>query len=385
MNEILFPRPSPELRAALDELLVLIDKTFPLPSRFRAGLGRDVAELSRLLTSGRDEREDGYMGRPALKSAYLRYFLPWNVYRLSRLLPALPLSLADGDAVLDLGSGPLTVAVALWLSRPELRGLELEFRCLDRNAAALEAGKALFAALAARSPTKWRIKTIRGSLGTKIEGKGAALVVAANLFNELFWNDRSSEAAAGERYGRLLASLGSDAASILVVEPGIPRSSWFISALRASLLSLGRFPIAPCPHDADCPLPGGRRGAKWCHFAFDTEDAPAALHKLSAAAGIPKERATLGFIYAGPAPTAAGRIEPEPTGGTALRLLSDAFPVADGRTARYACTKAGLALVEGGRRQVEALESGTLLRLEPGAAPSGRDPKTGCPVFLPRL
>lgn len=137
----LFPPLSPDARRVLDGLPSLIDRVFPLPRRFRRLLGRDVAELSRLLTADRKERGESYLGKPDLLSAYLRYFLPWNLYRLCRLLPALPLTLAGGDAVNDLGSGPLTLALALWICRPDLRPLALEFRCLDRTGTVLEAGK----------------------------------------------------------------------------------------------------------------------------------------------------------------------------------------------------------------------------------------------------
>jgi hypothetical protein len=36
---------------------------------------------------------------------------------------------------------------------------------------------------------------------------------------------------------------------------------------------------------------GRGRKKKWCHFAFDTQDAPRALLGFSAVAGLPKERA----------------------------------------------------------------------------------------------
>ncbi|MDR1212470.1 MAG: rRNA methyltransferase, partial [Spirochaetaceae bacterium] len=111
------------IKTELEELMVLIEQTFPLEKRFRQDLPHDTARLSRLLTYEREEREDGYMGKAALLGAYLRYFLPWNVYRLSRILPGLPLALKDGDLLLDLGSGPLTFPAALWLCRKEFRSL----------------------------------------------------------------------------------------------------------------------------------------------------------------------------------------------------------------------------------------------------------------------
>ncbi len=378
-DERLFPRPSADLRGRLDALLDTIDDISPLPSRFRAGLPRDVAELSRSLTDKRSERDDGYLGKPAALSAYLRYFLPWNVYRLGRLLPALHIDLADGDAITDLGSGPLTFPIALWLSRPDLRALRLEFRCLDRTGKVLEEGKTLFSALVAGTDTPWKIRTIRGSLGTRIEGGKAALVTAANVLNELFWDDRTPVVEQAERKAGFLSALARDDGKILVVEPGIPRSGEFIAALRAAFIDLGRDPLAPCTHALACPMPGGRRGAKWCHFAFDTEAAPARLHKLSAAAGIPKERATLSFLYAGAvraapaAPASAGRLP--------VRLISDAFPLAEGGAGRYACSALGLTLVAGRRNAVEGLESGSLVEFPIPKGHPLRDPKSGAAVL----
>ncbi|GAB1481905.1 hypothetical protein MASR2M78_07200 [Treponema sp.] len=179
MSNFLFPHPDKELQGSLDAFLDLIEKTQPLPGRFRSQLPRDVADLSHSLTDQRSDRDDGYLGKPAQLSAYLRYFLPWNLYRLVRLLPSLPLNLKDGDAITDLGSGPLTVPIALWLSRPELRSLHLEFRCLDRTGKVLEAGNKLFAALVVGTNSPWKIRTIRGSLGARIDGPKAALVTAA--------------------------------------------------------------------------------------------------------------------------------------------------------------------------------------------------------------
>jgi ribosomal protein RSM22 (predicted rRNA methylase) len=184
------------------------------------------------------------------------------------------MDLRDGDAVTDLGSGPYTVPIALFLSRPDLREKRLEFRCLDRTGKVLEAGAAIFEALRASSACGWKLRSIRGSLGTRIEGPKAALVTAANVFNELFWDERHPASAEGARKAPFLSALAREDGTILVVEPGIPRSGEFMSALRDACLALGRQPLAPCTHTEACPLPGGRRGAKWCHFAFDTDEAP---------------------------------------------------------------------------------------------------------------
>jgi hypothetical protein len=411
-EESLFPRPEAGLRRALEEIPPLIDRVFPLPKRFRAALPKDVAELSRLFTTRRGERQEGYLGRPALLSAYLRYFLPWNLYRLSRLISALPLALVPGDAVTDLGSGPLTLPLALWLSRPDLREQELEFRCVDRTGAAPEAGKQLFFALAGKT-SPWRIKIIRAPLGAPVRGKRAALVTAVNVCGEIIGGIPHVNTGAllqkAEKTADLLRSLAGEDGSILVAEPGVPRSGEFISTLRAALISRSYPPRSPCPHAGPCPLRGLRpsggkapaartqeQGAaprKWCHFAFDTGDAPAELRRLSMAAGIPKERVTLSFLLAGPAEAApAGRDEgtdptDPPADFLAVRIISDAFPLpgsggrpgpggSAGQAGRYGCSRKGLVLAAGKRAVLEDLPPGTLLRVIPPVQEK-RDPKSG--------
>ncbi|MDR3191444.1 MAG: rRNA methyltransferase [Treponema sp.] len=391
MGTELFPPLASGIRRDLDALLPLIDRTFPVPGRFRGNLPGDVAELSRLLTSARNERSLSYLNRPPLLSAYLRYFLPWNLYRLCRLLPGLDLPLAPGDAVADLGSGPLTLPAALWICRPELRSIPLEFRCLDRSGAALEAGRKFFTALAGEN-CPWAVKTITGEvragrgrpLSVELRGKAPALVAALYLYNEICQpippEDTGALGLLAKNHAAFLAGLGGEGGRVLALEPGVPRSGEFISLLRASFLPLGYSPLSPCLHPGPCPLGEGKnregkRAAKWCHFAFDTEDAPRALRNLSAAAGIPKERATASFLFVGKNPgTGAGAAEgPE---RVSLRILSDPFPLPAGGDlyGRYGCGEQGLVLVRGGRRRLEDLPSGALARVKLGA---GRDLKSG--------
>ena len=400
---MLFPPLTDETSRVLLRLPEIIDNAFPLPARYRQELKHDVAELSRLLTSGRKERSGSYLGKPAMLSAYLRYFLPWNIYRLCRLLSSLPFSLKARDCVNDLGAGPLTFAASLWISRPELRSVPLEFRCVDRTAAVLEAGKEFFNALVTAVPAapmamppacgetgnsaacSWKIKTIRGelkrngALSVEIRGEPAALSASVNLYNELFWDFSPADSAGIEHFAdkqaRLLSSLTDSSGSIFVMEPGIPRSGEFISLLRSGLVKEGRQLLSPCPHRGACPFTTHRAGyskAKWCHFAFDTEDAPAELHKLSAAAKIPKERAVLSFIFAGPACS-----EKLPQGRSVLsghvkiRIISDSFPVniqekkhtMKDNWGRYGCSERGLVLVTGSKEELARLPSGALEEL----------------------
>ncbi|MDR2740138.1 MAG: rRNA methyltransferase [Treponema sp.] len=395
----IFPPLPVKMQRRLDAIPELVDQVLPIPKRFRSGLPRDVAELSRLLTSGRGERNGSYMSEAPLLSAYLRYFLPWNVYRLIRLLPALPLSLNAG-VITDLGSGPLTLPIALWISRPDLRSIPLEFRCMDRTAAVLDAGKKIFAALISGdtkddAAAAWTIKTVRASLGDPVRFPKANLVTAVNLFNELFGElprtGRSPQRALSifaEKQARLLSALSLESGSILVLEPGVPRCGEFISLLRDALIAQGRLPLAPCTHADPCPLPGtsasrsDKGDSKWCHFAFTTADAPAALRRLSETAGLPKERAVLSFLLSGPVNAPAP--ESDPASLLTVRVVSDAFPLTGkekrpGHAAlhgRYGCSARGLVLVSGKKDGIEALESGAQLRLAM-KKPERRDGKSG--------
>ncbi|MDR1219581.1 MAG: small ribosomal subunit Rsm22 family protein [Treponema sp.] len=386
----LFPSLSADVRALVDSIPYLVDRIFPLPGQFRRALPHDIAELSHMLTNNRGSRTASYLGKPALLSAYLRYFLPWNVYRLCRLFPSLPLRLRPDDMIVDLGSGPLTFVIALWIAKPELRAMPLEFRCIDHTQAVLAAGKKVFLALAG-ADSVWTIKAIKGDIHAPVYGKRPALSAAVNVFNETYQNlpHTVSLEHEADKIGRRLAVLAPQA---LVVEPGVPRSGEFIVSLRNALIRAGFVPQSPCPQSGACALAphieafgGAYSGAKakWCHFAFPTLDAPEALLKLSADSGLPKERAVLSFLFA-----AAGAVKAEHEAATLhasatlqARVLSDAFPLpplAMGRkplAGRYACSEKGLVLVRGGEGAIERLSAGTLVSFHV-PKPEKRDKKT---------
>jgi len=378
-NNAFIPRPqslfsplSSQTRRLLDGIPALIDRAFPLPARFRSALPKNVAELSRLLTSGRGERGLSYMGHPPLLSAYLRYYLPWNLYRLCRLLPGLDITLSPNDRVTDLGCGPLTFASALWLSREDLRSVPLEFNCVEQNRSALDAGKNFFSTLVGEN-SPWKINAIKSDL-KNLKTKNANLVCAVNVFNEMYGDiSRSNENSLSLNVGkvsRLLAGYGSASSAFLVVEPGFPRCGEFISLLRGAFLEQGILPLSPCPHDKTCPMrrefPGKNR---WCHFAFETDDAPEALHRLSAAARLPKERAVLSFIYASHQRCAASDTEDK------LRIISDAFPLPHNRFGRYCCSTQGLVLLTGEKNVIEKKYYGSLTGY--AIMEGRRDPKSG--------
>jgi hypothetical protein len=105
-------------------------------------------------------------------------------------------------------------------------------------------------------------------------------------------------------------------------------------------------------------MKGGRRGQKWCHFNIDTDGAPAPLHKLSAAAALPKEKVTLSFLFV----SKKGTPRKGRPGILDVRVLSDAFPLPGGMTGRYACCEKGLLLLRGGL--TESYRGGTFFQAD---------------------
>ena len=113
-------------------------------------------------------------------SAYARYFLWWNLVRLTRVFANIPLedfNLKDNDVLLDIGSGPLSVFIALWLAKPELRNLNLTCYALDISQSSMALGEELFFAVAAEAPCAaekecgWNIVRVKGEIGTEIRKK----------------------------------------------------------------------------------------------------------------------------------------------------------------------------------------------------------------------
>lgn len=404
MGDPVFGTLSAEARDLLASFQDIAQTAMPLDSKKLQELPSVVRELSHLLTDERSDRRVGYMNDPATLSAYIRYFMWWNLVRLTRLLVSMDLRLKSGDAACDLGSGPLTLPVALWIARPELRALDLTWYCVDISQNALAAGEELFLSLAAKTGEEpWKIIRVKGSFGVSLKRR-VELVASANMFNEVALDGDEPIEAVAKRFAGDLASYASDDGSVLVIEPGIPRAARFVSLLRDSLASLGLAPSSPCPHDGPCPFPGLRHG-KWCHFVFDTTDAPARLRRLSDDATLSKDRAALSFILSRrrkePSDESVAATESALATDTALvtdtaletvsrlasrftglsvRIVSDPIKLPDYYTGRYGCSERGMVLICGTFAAADWLatcHSGSLIEVpRPDSRRPERDSKT---------
>lgn len=370
--ERLFPPLALETAKALSAYPAALRRALALRPAMERELPRQIRALSLSLTAEREGGpKPGYLSEPRTLAAYAWYFLPWNLLRLSRLLPSLDLDIPDGGLVCDLGAGPLTFVQALWLSRPDLRKKKLRFVCVDRSRRALELGLGLFSELAGFDPTgedaPWRIRILRGEYWQGLTD-GADMVTMVNVANELAGTGREPLDLRMERLAAQLAESLAPGGRALVIEPGT-RLGWrCLLGVRQAFLEMDLGLLSPCPHGNTCPLTEGAVRA-WCHFNMSLDGAPKWLAALSARADLGKERLSLSFLLA--------RKASAPSIKNAVRVVSGAFALTDvPGSAVYGCSGRGLqVLVAPDRRPPRP---GDLLAVEvPQNAPI--DAKSGAP------
>ena len=398
MEELLSQLPQ-EARQVLENFDSIVQGVRPLSSKHLLRLPEQVRNLSHLLTDQRVGRRMGYLNDSVHLSAYIRYFQWWNLLRLTRLFAGLSpsrLDVPENGVCLDIGSGPLTLPIALWLARPDLREKKLTWYCLDYSHTALALGEELYLAVAARTIARqsatgepWKIIRVKGELGVGIKER-AHLITAANVFNEVVEESGKPPEFTAKRAADIFSHYAASKAQVLVVEPGTPPAARFLTAFRAAVARKNHSVVAPCPADCgSCPMDGSR-GNKWCHFTFSTEDAPVKLQKFSSHAGLPKERASLAFVLTSSgdiAPSGKDAISQDKGEGAKdkdvqskksslleIRIVSEPINLPGNRIAHYGCCHLGLVLVQDSSGKI--LAPGQLVQV-PVPASYKTDRKTG--------
>ncbi|PBC03021.1 small ribosomal subunit Rsm22 family protein [Mesorhizobium sp. WSM3860] len=247
----------------------------------------------------RAELRDGrlHMGEDMAVKAYLATRLPATYAAVRACLDALADAHPDFQpkSLLDIGAGPGTM---LWATADTW--LELEQAVLvEASAAVRKVGQSLAAgAIAAR--TSW----VAGDATIDLDGLDPAdLVSAAYVLDEIA---PASLPKLVDRLWRLTAD------TLLIVEPGTPAGWQRILAARRQLIEAGAHVLAPCPHEAPCPL----IAPDWCHFSRRV--ARSRLHRLAKDADVPWEDEKFIYLAASrlPAPQRASRVIAPPKGGS---------------------------------------------------------------------
>lgn len=342
----LFTPPSGDSFLELTSLYQSLRKVMPLKQKQYMVLPKSIQQLSYILTQNRGELPL-YWASPAFTSAYFYYFMPWNLVRLAQLLPNLSFPeisyIKEHPYILDIGSGTLTIPIALWLFRKELRNIPLTIYCLDTSKKPMEYGKRLLEMLMGE-PT-WNIVLLDARTSNKyVLQHRVALTTASNVLNELVQKRTTHmEDTIHRFYTTLTRSLG-DMSHALCIEIGTRLGGNTISLLRNSVLEAGIYDIiAPCTHQGECPY-AQEKASSWCHFTFADFVAPQWLESLSSKACLAKTTLSTSFLHIGNGVTQQYN----------SRILSAPIYLPQSKEhIRYTCTEGGIVALEKARRYVQ--------------------------------
>jgi len=283
-----------------------------LPAPLRQGVERlleniplsTLKQAARTLSDRyRAELRDGrlHMAEDVAVKAYLATRLPATYAAVRASLDALG-EARPGFAprsLLDVGAGPGTVLWATTDLWPDLEQAVL----LEASAAVRKVGETLAGAVAAQAT--W----LAGDATIDLAGlKPADLVTCAYVLDEIV---PASLPKLIDRLWQLTAD------TLLVVEPGTPAGWQRILAVRKQLIEAGAHVLAPCPHEAPCPL----APPDWCHFSRRV--ARSRLHRLAKDADVPWEDEKFIYVAASrqPAPSRLARVIAPPKSGSGKVLL----------------------------------------------------------------
>lgn len=178
--------------------------------------------------------------------AYALSRMPATFAAVSRVLAEVQERAPDfvPATLLDAGAGPGTAA---WAAGGRFDGLAKTL--FDHNGQFLALARTIATGLADEA------EVLQHDLGRFELDRRFDLVTCAYALTEL------ADSVVVETAQRLWSHT---AGILVIVEPGRPRDYQRLMPIRARLVELGGTILAPCPHDAPCPLVA----PDWCHFSI---------------------------------------------------------------------------------------------------------------------
>lgn len=256
---------------------------------------------------------------PVAAAAYAAYRMPATHAAVARVLRH-ALDVAPdlaATSLLDLGGGTGAAAWAAVDALPDLSDVEV----VDGSADALALGRRL----AQHGPgALGRARWTHRDLGSGAALPAADLVTVSYVLGEL----------PGDLPGRVVDAAAEAGRTVVVLEPGTPRGFAAVLAARERLLAAGRHVVAPCPHEAGCPLAAA---GDWCHVAVRLDRT--ALHRRLKGAALGHEDEKVAYVVAtrDPVSLPAGRVLRHPVKRKGLVQLEVCH--ADGTAGRELVTK----------------------------------------------
>lgn len=350
-----------------------------------ASLPRQIEALERLhelFTSGRSRmRSMSYLDDPALRNAYLRYHLPLNAARaafaLGQVLEVHP-AVGALTEVVDLGAGPGSASLASLLSLPG--DAPRSYHLHDRSRAGLALARRLLVRCAESRPSgpvSAKVSTRVGSLPRLPRLPRQALVWLSMVVNEL--EAASRRGFDTEVFLGHLAQAVEHPSVVIIVEPALRAPGRDLLRLHDLALRSGAWRVlAPCTHQASCPLLSGR-DRSWCHFHFRWK-APRFVREVADPLGLDHAQPSVAYLalerLGGPSRGGAQT-------GDRARVIGDLMPIEGGRRGIYVCREGRRELLEsppGDTRRgdvIEVAERRQASQRRRGGLPPGRQRRRG--------
>jgi ribosomal protein RSM22 (predicted rRNA methylase) len=264
-----------------------------------------LAEASAMLSQRyRSELRDGrfHVSEDDAARAYLAARLPATFAAVRAAMGEADALMPDFSpkSLLDLGAGPGT---AMWAARDTWPSID-DTLMIEGSPTMRRWGEKL-AASAASFKREWRAADFsKGKLAVDAHD----LVTIAYVLDEL---ELDARAALIDAAWRATGSL------LLVVEPGTPAGWQRILDVRTQLLAADAHIVAPCAHEAPCPIVA----PDWCHFSRRV--ARTKIHLRSKGAVVPFEDEKFIYLAASRtlvAPTTARVLSPPRAGSGKVSL-----------------------------------------------------------------
>ena len=263
-------------------------------------LAAGVLKLSKLLTKDRENLPAAYLRDPALRLAYLRYYLPSNMKKVHLALT--DLSLHPGWLlskphlrVLDVGAGPGTALLGL-LAFFAQRAQQPKLTCVavDRVIENLRIAEDLFNSYSSNKRLDASLRTIRGDIehADYLNEDPFDLIIFSNVLNELYpFDEDRIQRRTSIVETTMGLNLGADG-SCIIIEPALRETSRDLLEVRDALVRQGTYVFSPCLMSMSCPAFVNPRD--WCHEDIPWEP-PALIKEIDKLTGLRKD--SLKFSY----------------------------------------------------------------------------------------
>ncbi len=261
-------------------------------SQHSSPIAPDVAHLSALFTGDRGGRSRTYMREPALRRAYLAFWVPHNVARLAGVLMRAVdeghIDAAGPVRVLDLGAGPLSGVLAAWcvFSRVDAA------TAVDLSRQALVAGLDVLERVGAEvGDVVVHDAPVNGPPSLWWPKAPVSLVVLANVLNELSDPRRPDQR---RRVVDTALKALAPGGRLLITEPAMRVEARSLMSVRDELIADDVPVLSPCVGARECPLLKTR--GDWCHQDVRWENRPANYRALEVVAGLPKAQLAVSHL-----------------------------------------------------------------------------------------